>query len=206
MRVEIFDRADLALNGPAARPLLDEVTHLNDCGRFVFRDVVPPASGAVIIRLSNAATSTTWTATLRVADVAPNARLDDVDVYAVRARVEAGWSVQASALLSGQSLASVGAAVELYLHKGDGIAGVDTGAQLYFADEASGGPVVLDLGSSVTGTTGGALRLTEATAPATGGEPALEGCSWPLPRSMIAPEHISVTTVDSVDGLGQQCE
>lgn len=207
MRLEIFDRMELEQNGAAATPLVDDVTILNDCGRFVFADVPPPASGEVVVRLSNGASSTRWTTAVRVVDAVANARSDGLVVYALRAQVVAGWSLQASSLLGGQSLASVGAAVEVYRHKGAAVGGVDSGAELYFADEASGGPIVLDVGRDVTGTTGGALRLTEAGGLPSGGESELEGCSWPMPRSVIVPGHVSVTTVDSVAGAGGEvCE
>jgi hypothetical protein len=204
IRIEVFDAFELAENGEAATPLPATDARLNDCGRFTLKDIAPPSLGLVAVRLTDALGGIRWATTMTPVLAAPNARWDDLEVYAVPIRLAAGWSVQASEMLGGQALSSRGAGIELYRHKRTPVVGVDADAQLYFADEASGGVAILDPARTVTGTTGGALRLSELAAPATGGN--LEGCVWPWPSPVVIPGLISVQKVDSRDANGEACE
>jgi hypothetical protein len=178
-----YDALDYAGDPTGATPLSVDTLALDDCGRFILRNVDRPQLGYVAIVVDDdEGEPDARRATARVVPTSSGEVRTGLAAYSLAAATDAAWTAQAG--LDGATFADRGAALVI-VRDGESapVAGVtlSTGlggatAPLYFADDDPDHRATIDPTRTATGANGAALlrdgvEHTVAPAPA--------DCPWP---------------------------
>ncbi len=184
--VYFYDALDLASDPTTAPALVPQQFQLDDCGRFVARNVPRPTAGSLAIVADDAPfAADTHRRTAVSITVGSGEVVARQPVHALRTTTDDTWATQAG--LGAMSFADRGAVLAVYLRQGGlptsgvTITAGDTSApdaDAYFSDLDSSTRATVSTTRTTTGVNGSALLLgtTLQQISGTGGE--APGCAW----------------------------
>ncbi len=199
LRLTAHDALDFAGDPAGATPLPVDDGRLDDCGRFILRNIDRPQLGYLALVVDDdEGEPDARRATVRILSAATNQVMTGRSVYSLAATTDAAWTTQAG--LDGATLADRGATLVIVRDAEDApVAGVTLSdaflggaAPLYFADDDPDHRTTIDPARAETGDNGAALLLDggEHTV-----EPAPPDCPWPTVLAAAIPGALVVAEV-----------
>jgi hypothetical protein len=213
LKLQFFDALLFQQSPTTTPPLAAASVTVDDCGRYVARDVTATSFGfvgAATDDASGVADTRLLTGVATADNLAVPAR--NFRVYATRKTTDLLWTPPA--MLGGtDTFASLGVLVMIFRHAGVPVAGVTiqqngsaVPASDYYFTDAGKARTLLDRTRDVTGANGTGLFIN-ANAPVpftgTGAEPA--GCRWPTALAATIPGVVFVQLKDAESTGGGPC-
>jgi hypothetical protein len=173
----------------------DDVTYIDNCGRFKAHNVVPPQLGFLAVGSDDHDRSSDdiYVRGGVALPAAANVRDPDVKLYVTTRETDMAWSSDVD--LGGQTFSEVGVYLPIFLHGDIRVPGVkitnsgavEAGKDYYFDDATADTITSVNPALDETGMNGAGLMVDVALSPKSGqgGEPA--GCTWPEDLGVAIP-------------------
>ncbi len=213
LAVRFYDFVELAEDPIAAVPLLSDQLQLDDCGRFVARNVALPASGVIAIAVDDAqGAPDVRRLSVRARGVSTGQVLRNERAYSIRRATDEGWT--ATAGLTGSTLVDRGVLWTMFRRGNTPVAGVQvTGAgsavrpadDYYFSDIGPFNRISIEAALTATGANGSALMVNSSMVMHSGTGAERATCTWSSTLAASIPGVLVVAPSSLQTATGQAC-